>query len=206
MKQQILLGGTLISYELTRKKVKNINLRIKCGGVILVSAGKNIPLHSIEDFLRRKETWILKVLAELSAEQTRLPENCAYLCGTLVELPAGTDKDAWLKKQAQQILPEVYEEVWQLFAKDGFAKPQLRLRKMKSRWGSCIPSKGIITLNSALVSADRDCQRSVAAHELCHMLHPDHSAAFYAALSERFPAHKDCRKKLKSAQRFLLDL
>ena len=201
----ISLAGQMISYELQRKKVKNINLRIRSGGEILVSAGKNVSLAVIEDFLQRKESWILRILAELPAEKQLLPNNKAYLCGELISLPDGCDKEKWQKQMAQEILPVVYEEAWQLFCKDGFEKPVLRLRKMKSRWGSCIPAKGIITLNTALVGAERDCQLAVAAHELCHMLHPNHSAAFYSALERHFPDYRLFREKLKQTQNFLLD-
>ena len=201
----IILGGQMISYELQRKKVKNINLRIRSGGKILVSAGKNVSLAVIEDFLRRKEHWILRILAELPAEKPTLPDNQVYLCGEVVTLPEGCDKDQWQKQMAQEIFPVVYEEAWQLFCKDGFEKPVLRLRKMKSRWGSCIPAKGIITLNTALVGAERDCQLAVAAHELCHMRHPNHSAAFYSALERHFPDYHLFHEKLKRTQGFLLD-
>ena len=201
----ISLAGQMISYELHRKKVKNINLRIRSGGEILVSAGKNVSLAVIEDFLRQKESWILRILAELPAEKQTLPDDRTYLNGALVALPDGCDKEKWQKQMAQEILPVVYEEAWKLFCKNGFEKPVLRLRKMKSRWGSCIPAKGIITLNTALVGAERDCQFAVAAHELCHMLHPNHSAAFYSALERHFPDYRLFREKLKQAQNFLLD-
>ena len=201
----ISLAGQMISYELQRKKVKNINLRIRSGGEILVSAGKNVSLAVIEDFLQQKESWILRILAELPAEKQTLPDDRTYLNGALVALPHSCDKEKWQKQMAQEILPAVYEEAWQLFCKDGFEKPVLRLRKMKSRWGSCIPAKGIITLNTALVGAERDCQLAVAAHELCHMLHPNHSAAFYHTLEARLPDYRLSHGKLKQAQNFLLD-
>ncbi len=96
----ISLAGQMISYELQRKKVKNINLRIRSGGEILVSAGKNVSLAVIEDFLRRKESWILRILAELPAEKPTLPNNEAYLCGELISLPDGkrNGRNRWHRK------------------------------------------------------------------------------------------------------------
>lgn len=204
MQHTIKLGDQTLTYTLTRKKVKNINLRIKDGGVIVVSAAKSVPLTYIEDFLLRKEKWILGILEE--QKQTApavLPEKQGYLCGELVSIPEGDSREQWQKRHAAQLLPAAYEKAWELFQGDGFPKPALRLRKMKSRWGSCIPSKAVITLNTALVGAPVDCQIAVAAHELCHMLHPNHSRAFYTCLYQHFPSYESCRKLLKSAQGFL---
>lgn len=205
MRQRIRLKDRFIFFELSRKNVKNINIRIKPDGQILVSAGKNVPFSAIEELFQRKADWVLRVLEELEAQAAPLPEGSAYLCGQMVTLPEELSKEAWKKAKAQELLPAAYEQAWQLFQRDGFPKPVLRLRKMKSRWGSCIPSKGVITLNTALIGAEPDCQVAVAAHELCHMLHPDHSKAFHAALEQHFPDYERCREKLKSAQKFLLD-
>ena len=205
MKQTIQLNGQLISYTLSYKKVKNINLRIKKDGEIAVSANRSVPLSAIEDFLQRKASWILSVLEEISHAAPPLSDHAVYLCGEKITLPADTDRKQWQKQQAEKILPAAYDLAWRSFQDAGFPKPVLRLRKMKSRWGSCIPSKGSITLNTALVGASAACQVAVAAHELCHMLHPNHSKAFYDELYRRFPDYEQQRQSLKSAQRFLLD-
>ncbi len=204
MKRQIPLDDQLISYTLTRKSVKNINLRIKMSGEICVSAAKSVPLSVIEDFMQRKASWILSALRKMQPT-TPVSEHTAYLCGQAITLPPNVNHDCWQKEQAATLLPLAFEKAWELFQNDGFAKPVLRLRKMKSRWGSCIPSKGIITLNTALVGADADCQIAVAAHELCHMLHPNHSKAFYTALFQHFPDYVHCQKTLKLAQSSLIN-
>ncbi len=202
--KNIILGGKKLSYTLTRKKVKNINLRIKAGGEIRISAAHSVPIAVIEDFLQKKEQWILSALAQLEQSPgSPLPEGQVWLNGEAVQLPAGSDRLFWQKKMAAELLPAVYERAWQLYEKDGFSKPALKLRRMKSRWGSCIPSKGIITLNTALVGASPDCQLAVAAHELCHMLLPDHSDAFYRTLLLHCPSYMDCWQKLKQTQSFL---
>ena len=62
MLRHISLQGKKFPYTLTRKQVKNINLRIKPSGEIAVSAAKSVPLSVIEDFLQRKADWILAAL------------------------------------------------------------------------------------------------------------------------------------------------
>ena len=203
---QILLKDSLLSYTLTRKQVKNINLRIKRGGEIYVSASKTVPLSVIEEFLQRKADWILSVLDKEQHTAAKISENEAYLCGELITLPPEINRQQWQKEKAVLLLPAAYEKAWKLFEHDGFSKPVLRLRTMKSRWGSCIPSKGVITLNTALVGASADCQVAVAAHELCHMLYPNHSKAFYAALYHHLPDYQKQQEYLKQAQSLLTHL
>ena len=70
MKKTIILNGRKIEYELTRKRVKNINLRVRSDGVH-VSAGRLVPLAVIESFMRNNAEYILRALDKMqSREQT----------------------------------------------------------------------------------------------------------------------------------------
>lgn len=194
-----------ISYELTRKKVKNINLRIRPDGSIAISAAKTVPLSAIEDFIRSKEAWIRQVLSRKQPQSANLSDNQAYLYGNVVVLPENMSREQWQKAMADTLLHKQYELVWPLFQGDGFAKPQLRLRKMKSRWGSCIPAKGCITLNTALIAAPEGCIQAVIAHELAHMRHPNHQKDFYAYLHSRMPNYQQHHRLLRELAPILLD-
>ena len=51
MTRRVTLGAREITYELTRKKVKNINLRIKPDGSVHVSASNAVTIAVIERFV-----------------------------------------------------------------------------------------------------------------------------------------------------------
>jgi hypothetical protein len=51
------------------------------------------------------------------------------------------------------------------------------LRDMPTRWGSCTP-KGKIILNPELIKAPKGCIEYVIIHELCHLVHHDHTQRF----------------------------
>jgi predicted metal-dependent hydrolase len=51
------------------------------------------------------------------------------------------------------------------------------LRNMPTRWGSCTP-KGKIILNPELIKAPKGCIEYVIIHELCHLIHHDHTQKF----------------------------
>ncbi|MBP5201558.1 DUF45 domain-containing protein, partial [bacterium] len=54
MQHQLEINGRILEYTLERKKVKNLNLRIRRDGSVYVSANKSVPLDYIENFLRSK--------------------------------------------------------------------------------------------------------------------------------------------------------
>jgi predicted metal-dependent hydrolase len=73
--------------------------------------------------------------------------------------------------------------------------PPTRLQFMKVQWGSCSPA-GRITLNPLLVKAPRECIDYVLLHELCHLLHHNHSPKFYNTLDRHMPGWRAIKEKL----------
>ena len=57
--------GIPIEYELIRKDVKYINLRVNKHGQVVVSAAKRVPFSVIEEFVQSKALWIINHLAEV---------------------------------------------------------------------------------------------------------------------------------------------
>ncbi|MDR1595148.1 MAG: M48 family metallopeptidase [Prevotellaceae bacterium] len=55
-----------------------------------------------------------------------------------------------------------------------------------NRWGNCTP-KGKIILNAELIKAPKPCIEYVIIHELCHLLHRNHTSAFYKLLAAEMP-------------------
>ena len=101
----------------------------------------------------------------------------------------------WYHRQCQEIFTEILRETYPLFRRYGIGMPKLTLRTMKSRWGSCNPGRGIITLNKRLIEFPRAAIEYVVMHEFVHFLHPNHAKSFYETLSIHMPDWK-ARKKL----------
>ncbi|MGA6539128.1 MULTISPECIES: SprT family zinc-dependent metalloprotease [Stenotrophomonas] len=90
------------------------------------------------------------------------------------------------------------------------APARLRLKVMSSQWGSLAPD-GSMALDLALVLGRPSAFEYVLVHELCHLIQPNHSPAFWAEVEKRFPAWQDERdyfqregRRLKAMLRQLL--
>ncbi len=103
--------------------------------------------------------------------------------------------EKWQRQESLRVVKQVSENIYPMFLPFKIGFPEIKVRKMKSRWGSCAPKSGVVTFNTVLISTPIECIEYVAMHEFCHFLHPDHSKRFYAQLSDFMPNWQD-RKAL----------
>lgn len=222
-----------IPYLLTRKPVKNVNLRIKPEGEVLVSANNSVPTDFIDAFIEKKQRYIFSVLSryeekkklfqavpkryvsgesyDLLGKSLRLKveankEEKIYMDGVHIFLKVENKADfrhkeimmlKWLKEYQMTVFEELLQEKYLLFEKYGVTYPTLKIRNMTSRWGSCQPKKGIITLNSKLIEAPRNCIEYVILHELVHFIHPNHSRQFWDFVAMMMPDWKERKIELE---------
>jgi hypothetical protein len=99
-------------------------------------------------------------------------------------------------EQCRLVFEKWMERVYPAFQPYGISEPTWRMRDMKSRWGSCMPQKGIITLNKRLLEVPEACIEYVVVHEFCHFLQPNHSPAYYAVLERHLPDWKERKRRL----------
>ena len=74
--------------------------------------------------------------------------------------------------------------------------PRLRLRRMRTRWGSLSPG-GVMTLNPDLIRAPVACIDYVVVHEITHLDHPRHDTAFWHLLARRMPGWQERKLRLE---------
>ena len=220
-----------MDYTLERKKVKNINLRVKHDGSVYVSAPKRVTVREIEGFIISRSEYIRRAAVYFAERDVKkappsytdgeelmylgsklklslIPDSREYaeLCGEELQIhirdTGNTQRvkklvDGWYDKRCREVYCEIALEVWRRFMKYGVALPQLKIRSMTSRWGSCHYTKGIITLNRRLIEAPRHCIEHVVTHEFCHFIHPNHSKEFYALLGAECPHWRESKNELE---------
>lgn len=78
----------------------------------------------------------------------------------------------------------------------GLPMPSVTLRRMKASWGRCSREKCSITYSEMLGMAPEEYVEYVVVHELCHLVHANHSAAFYDLLAHWMPDWQSLRRGL----------
>ncbi|GAA4647634.1 SprT family zinc-dependent metalloprotease [Pontixanthobacter gangjinensis] len=95
-------------------------------------------------------------------------------------LPARIEK--WLRAEGLELMES---DLTQYCERADVIAPKIALSKAQRRWGSC-SSSGTVRINWRLIMAPDHVRRSVVAHEVAHLVHFDHSPAFYRLLGDLF--------------------
>jgi predicted metal-dependent hydrolase len=92
----------------------------------------------------------------------------------------------WRHDEAKLVLERQLAQCLRHYRFREFDPPKLRVQLLTKRWGS-LSQQGTMTLHSGLVQASAACIDYVIYHELCHLVHPNHSVGFFALLAEVCP-------------------
>jgi predicted metal-dependent hydrolase len=105
--------------------------------------------------------------------------------------------DDWYLDHARKVFARRLDACLEMARSLSLSTPEVVVRKMSKRWGSCTKS-GRILLNIELVKTPLHCVDYVIMHELCHLKIHDHSPRFYRLLSRCMPDWEKRKKKLES--------
>ena len=72
----------------------------------------------------------------------------------------------------------------------GVSRPELRIKRMKTRWGTCNPSASRVWINAELVHRVPECLEYVLVHELTHLLERGHTDRFWSIVEKHVPDWK----------------
>jgi predicted metal-dependent hydrolase len=213
-----------------RKSVKNHSITVRPTGEVVVTVALDATQAEIDSLLKRRSEWIKKQKAFFAdympldkqwvsgesikylGRQYRLriienhEETKVRLKGKYLEVHLSNKSDikkkkhlvdTWYKDKALAYFQPMvvhYESI--------IGKPieSIRIRKMKTRWGSCNPSKSFINLNTDLIQAPKIAIEYVIFHELSHLIYPDHSKDFYHYLSVHMPDWQRRKKILEESR------
>ena len=167
-----------MEYRIVRSHRRTLAIEVERDGTVLVRSPYGLPVRKIESFLEEKASWILK-------QQSRAKKR--------VELPTDPAEIEALRAAAKaELIPETNE----LAARYGFSVKSVRITSAKSRFGSC-SAENAICLSLYLMLYPAAAREYVILHELCHTVHHDHSARFYALLDRLMPDHRERRRLLR---------
>jgi predicted metal-dependent hydrolase len=94
-----------------------------------------------------------------------------------------------VREAANELLP-----VWA--ARVGVSVEKLFVRRMKTKWGSCNPTRRTVRLNTELAKKPRVCLEYILVHELVHIHEATHNARFQSLMDHHLPKWRDIRVEL----------
>jgi len=210
-------GSKKIEYSLVFNHRKTLGITVTPDLEVLVKAPSGASPEKIKQVVRKRTPWILKQKEFFLAFYPKQPakryvggETHLYL-GKQYRLRVRKGKTEsvrlygkyfrvvcrkpsnvkgllteWYWFHAELKFEEILGEWIPRFNNIGVEPSGIKLREMPKRWGSCTP-KGRIILNPELIKAPRKCIEYVIIHELCHLVHRNHSRKFIELQTKVMP-------------------
>ena len=217
--------------EIIRTDNKNLIITVKDADTLEVRAPKNLSKEEIEGFVRDKKRWIEKKAGEKEKIKNEFGDIYAYrqflLFGkrfrivksnvteaTILEdmfvVPQKVTEISQLKEamkkfvleKAKNNLPAIMSQIG---SKIGICPAGVRVKSLKSKWGSCDSNK-MITFNSRLIQLEPKLIEYVVIHELCHVVELNHSEKFWKTLEQFIPDWSERRSSLKKFEFLINDI
>ena len=175
--------------EIERKKTnKNTYIRIKKDMTIQVTTNYFTSDKAITKLIEENTNRIKKMI---ESQEIKNENNTGFFY-----LGKKYDIDKWYKKQAQIIYKDHLDKIYHRFSRK-IPYPDLRIRKMTTRWGVCNVKTKTVTLNLELMKRDVKYLDYVIVHELSHLIYANHSSKFWSLVEENMPDYKKYRKEMK---------
>ncbi len=208
MKEAIQFGSKTIDFRLEFSERKSLGITVTPEMEVLVKAPTGTTIEKVKESIRKKAPWIIKQQSfflsfhpkttqrKYVSGETHLYLGRQYrllihignnesvkLKGKFIEVTAKVKSRAkallndWYLQHARTKFEIISQPLIERFRSHKVEPSSIVLREMPTRWGSCTP-KGKIILNPELIKAPKGCIEYVIIHELCHLVHHDHTQKF----------------------------
>ena len=206
-----IVDGNEYEVVIIKKNNKNTYIRIKEDLKIYVTTNYFVTNSMIKKLLDDNYSYLSKNIKRQSIKQKK--NELFYYLGEVYDIIIYDTKkieiidnriyvkdeatlNRWLKKEIKRIYSERLVFLYNEF-EENIPYPNLKIRKMTTRWGVCNKKTKTITLNSELIKYSIDKLDYVIIHELSHFIHFNHSKEFWLLVSKYCPRYKEIRKELR---------
>ncbi len=228
MMEAIQFGSKQIDFRLEYSGRKSLGITITPDLNVLVKAPIDTSLEKVKEKLRKKAPWILRQQSFFLSFHPKTPtrrfisgETHLYLGrqyrlkilknriesvmlkGQFIEVSTTDETRAkqlvneWYLQNAKTKFNSIAKTLIENFKKHKVEPTSIVLREMPTRWGSCT-AKGKIILNPELIKAPKGCIEYVIIHELCHLIHHDHTQKFIDLQNKEMPDWEKWKMKLEN--------
>ncbi len=219
-------GNGFIAEVIRTNRRKSADIRVEEGAVSIV-VPTSTSIEKIDQLLLAKRMWIKEKMAlqleiaPATGKQFVSGEAFAYLgrnyrlkveCGPfrpvkllqgrlVVQVPGGSQqphmiRNALLRWYKRQAALKIREKVARYAPVVGVDPSGVSIKSFKARWGSCT-AKGELEFNWLIMLAPNRMVDYVVIHELCHLIHHDHSPEFWREVGRVMQDYQVCREWLR---------
>jgi len=230
--QRVTISGFEVCWRKSARRKRSLALKVDKQGQVVVMTPLHTSKQDVRRFVQAKRDWISNQLARhetLSLQKELARGASLHFLGASLDIKAvigprnlceqrdnvlyvvsrqsepgkdylETRASHWLREQAGEMLPQKLQF---LSSQTGLSGKGLQIKSYRARWGSC-RHDGVIQLNWKLIMAPSEVIDYVLVHELSHLKHFNHSAAFWALVDQHCPEYKQRRQWLKQHGRLLI--
>ncbi len=179
-----------MEHSIIRSNRKTISVEITRKAEIIVRVPLRMSKEDIERFLLEKSDWIERTLEKVKSNNDT------------VSLPPFTEEElSLITKRAKEYISNRVS----FFADSmGISYGRICIKHQKTRWGSC-SAKGNLNFNCLLMLCPLEVIDYVIIHELCHLIHHNHSTLFWHEVEKYIPDYKIHKKWLKENGTLLIN-
>lgn len=207
-------------YKVEFKKRKTISIVIESKNSVLIKVPIGTSAETINRIIDKKRKWIISKLEMMSERKALKDDEILYL-GKLtkikvIEQPflkrdfvvvinneivvnvSTKDKykrvlEKWLREAAKKVIEEKINKYCTIMNK---VPKEIKIKEQKTKWGSCTYDNRIF-FNWKLIMAREEAIEYVVVHEMCHMIHKNHSKEYWCTVERFMPSYKKEHKWLK---------
>ncbi|MFN8263795.1 MAG: SprT family zinc-dependent metalloprotease [Chitinophagales bacterium] len=224
----IQFGSKRIVFHLEFSNRKSLGITVTPDMSVLVKAPNETSIEKIKEKLFKKAPWIIKQQGYFLSFYPKTTERkyvsgetylyfgrqyrlnitidnieSVKLKGKFLEVTT-SDKTKvkqlvkdWYLKNAKIKFVEIAKPIIIKFKKYKVEPSSIVILNMPKRWGSCTPG-GKIILNPELIKAPKGCIEYVITHELCHLVHHDHTQKFLDLQTKEMKDWEKWKMRLES--------
>jgi predicted metal-dependent hydrolase len=178
-----------LHYTIERTRNRNSRAVLR-GDTVVIRLARGLPPRAEQEHIDNLFRRMVKAHAKQAAKTVIDPFGVS---------DKKTDRALW-RQLSHSALPDITRLVHEINERT-LRVPirSVKLKFMKSRWGSC-SHHGNITLATPLLFTSPEILEYVIIHELAHIIHKNHSARFWKTVAQWNPDYKDSVKKLRQTR------
>lgn len=220
------VNGIRFEVTITRKKIKNIYLRLE-SNIVHASCPYYVPNYEVYKFIESKKNWLYKVyqynnnrpkntyiysggdtfkifdqdyklVRSIGRFKVNVIDNCIYFSYKDDSQDGIKALYKYLDRMLLNKVNEYFNKYRNLLIDYGYIdEPEFKARIMTSKWGVCYTRNNKITVNSYLIHYPYVCLEYIVIHELTHFIIPNHSKRFYEIIANNMPNYEEANRLLR---------